>query len=314
MNMTIKKTSSIRRRLFLLVGVGILGITALLYGHRALAESVVYGRAGNVILLGGGKTPAAVLQKFVELAGGIDSPIVVLPLASGDQVEVARYHRELFENVAKAKNVKAVFIRSKEDAMRETVVEAIRLSEGVWFTGGNQSRITERLLNTPALEAVLDVLARGGVVGGTSAGTACQGKVMLDGTGVERRVASKNLGLTPGLGLLDGVILDQHFAARQRQNRLLSAIMENPGYVGLGIDEQTAVWFKPDDTIEVMGNRVVFVYDARNAEAALVGDNPTIRGMHLSIMATGQTMQLLRHVPPQNPILDNLIQKSQSSQ
>jgi cyanophycinase len=269
-----------------------LSFLALSTDAKAHASDVPINRAGNVLLLGGGDAPPAVLRRFVELAGGADAVIVVLPMASGDEQAAASYYAQLFQAETQATQVEPVFINNREEAAQAAVVAAIRRANGVWFTGGDQSRITDRLLGTPAHEALLGVLSGGGVIGGTSAGTACQGTLMIDGSGQEKRIASDNLGLTNGLGIVEGVILDQHFAARQRQNRLLSAILEHPRFLGIGIDEQTAVWFRPDNTFQVIGNRVVFVYDARQAEPSTVSGNPTIRGMTTHILADGQSFRI----------------------
>lgn len=242
---------------------------------------------GHLLLVGGGDKPSAVLQRFIALAGGSDAPIVLLPLASGDSREAGAENLERFAQEG-AKNVTVIHIDDRRDALREDYIEKIRQAGGVWFGGGDQSRIAERLLGTPLLEAVRAMREQGGVVGGTSAGTACQSNPMLVGEGDEHIIRAQNIVVTEGLGLFEGVLVDQHFAKRQRQNRLITAVLEHPDLVGVGIDEATAVWWKPDRTIEVLGESVVFVFDAREATITRADDRIGAVGIATAVLFPGQ--------------------------
>ena len=144
-------------------------------------------------------------------------------------------------------------IDDRRDAVRAGYAQAIDGATGVFFGGGDQSRIASRIVDTPVLDAVRALKARGGVVGGTSAGTACQSAVMLTGDGDEGRVRAGNIAVTRGIGLFEGVIVDSHFVARRRYVRLQAAVLITPRSLGVGVDEATAAWVKPDGTFEVVG-------------------------------------------------------------
>jgi cyanophycinase len=113
---------------------------------------------------------------------------------------------------------------------------------------------------------VTSAFERGAVIGGTSAGTACQSSLMITGDGDFTVINSDNIELTEGFGLFEGVIVDQHHVARRRNNRLMSVVLEHPELLGVGVDEATAVWVRPDGTFEVLGEGWVVVYDASQAK------------------------------------------------
>jgi cyanophycinase len=176
---------------------------------------------------------------------------------------------------------------------------------GVYFAGGDQSRLTAALLGTRVEERLHRLYAEGAVVAGTSAGAAVMTRVMI--TGDERRPLSKEEAFQileaddvvtgTGFGFLEGAIVDQHFVRRRRQNRLHSLVMENPRLVGIGIDEGTAVWVKPDRTFEVLGVGPVVVYDATGAEVARDAEGHGLRasGLTLHVLRRGSRYDLDRH-------------------
>ena len=146
---------------------------------------------------------------------------------------------------------------------------------GVFFSGGDQARVTAAILNTATHQRLLELYRGGAVIGGTSAGAAIMSRVMI--TGDERLnkdsvnafvfIRRDNVVTTEGLGFIDDAIIDQHFAYRKRHNRLISIVLEHPSLVGIGIDEATALLVNPDRMLEVKGEGTVVVYDARRASA-----------------------------------------------
>ncbi len=219
---------------------------------------------GHLVLIGGGKKPARVMKRFVDLGGGGDGRFVVLPLASGDSRDTGAYYVDLLRRHG-ARRVRVVHIDDRRDAHRAIYADAIRGATGVFFTGGDQRRIASRIVGTPVHAALRDMHRRGGVVGGTSAGTACQTDVMLTGDGDPRRQVRGNVGVARGLGLWPGVVVDQHFSQRRRQRRLLSVVLEHPDQVGVGIDEATAAVVAPDGSVRAVGEGTITIYDARRA-------------------------------------------------
>ena len=191
---------------------------------------------GHLVLIGGGKRPAAVMSKFLELAGGPAARILVVPTASELPDTVASYRKELA--ALGATNVEGLDVRIPPDAHRESLVKEVEQAAGIFFAGGDQRRIVKALHDSPVGRAIEAAWRRGAVVGGTSAGTACMSPLMLTGEGDAKTITAKNVELWPGLGLFPGAILDQHFVARQRQNRLMSVVLEHPAYLGIGVDDQ----------------------------------------------------------------------------
>jgi cyanophycinase len=264
----------------------------LLAAEAPLVEARTPVRCGHMLLIGGGYKPPEVLRHFVELAGGGEKPVVVFPLAS----EKSRPTGEELKAqlvAAGAKSVQVVHVDDRRDALKPEVVEAVRRAGGVFFGGGDQNRIAQRMVDTPLLEALRELMARGGVVAGTSAGAACQSEVMFVGEGDETVLRASNIVTTRGIGLLPGTIVDSHFMARKRQGRLESLVLEHPELLGLGIDEATAAWVKPDGTLEVLGQGWVIVYDATRARVVRTRDNRlAVSGLVQHALVDGQRFHL----------------------
>ncbi len=219
---------------------------------------------GHLVLNGGGSKPDAVMEKFVELAGGPDARIVIFPTASGEP-DTGAYYRDLFGGYG-CSNIVVADVRSNDDAEDSALAAEVGDAAGIWFAGGDQRRITDALLDTAVGRAVEAAFVGGAVVGGTSAGTACQSGLMITGDGDFAVITAENVELWRGLGLFRGVIVDQHFVARRRHNRLISVVLEHPDLLGVGVDEATAVWVRPDGTFEVLGDGWVMVFDASQAQ------------------------------------------------
>lgn len=221
------------------------------------------------------------MDRFVELAGGPgQARIAVIPTASGNPERTGEHLvAEMRERGAAESFVVAPAGREAADAALARRLDDVT---GVWLAGGVQSRITDVLKGTPVEQRLHALYSDGAVLGGTSAGAAIMSPLMI--TGDERRpgghrprdepwitIDRDNVVTEPGLGFLDASIVDQHFLRRKRHNRLLSLVLENPGDVGVGIDESTAVHVRPDGRWEVLGESVAVIYDAREAEVTRAG-------------------------------------------
>lgn len=253
---------------------------------------------GHLVLIGGGDKPPEVMRKFVKLAGGPSAPIVAIPTASSEP-DAAAYYEKLFREEYGCTNAVSLDIRKRVDAQRSDWAALARNARGIFFGGGDQIRITNALLGTPVGDAIAAAFASGAVVGGTSAGTACQSEVMLTGEGDFSQVRTRSVETWTGLGFLPtGVVVDQHFIRRQRENRLLSVVLENPDLLGVGVDEETAIWVRPDGTFQVLGRSGVMVFDAKGAP---VSRHPgetgqDLLGVHdlkLHLLLPGETYNLL---------------------
>jgi cyanophycinase len=185
---------------------------------------------GSLVIVGGGNLPDTVRDKFLNLAGGKSAKIVVIPTASDTADSKAG---EMWKRHGAA-SVVVLNTKDRSKADEDTFLKPLREATGVWFGGGDQSRLTAAYLGTGVERELRKLLERGGVIGGTSAGAAVMSRIMIAGGKNEAE-------LKDGFGFLPGVILDQHFSQRQRLLRLVDALKKQPGHVGLGIDEQTAL-------------------------------------------------------------------------
>ena len=254
---------------------------------------------GRLFIAGGGPLPSEFYRHFVELAGGAGrSRIVVFPMASEYEdagVELAGD----FEKLG-ARSERISLTREAADS-EET---AARLSNvtGIWFGGGDQSRLTAALKGTRMERAIQERYRAGAVVGGTSAGAAVISRLMI--TGDERRpggtrpppqesqsafltIDRDNIITKEGFGFLSNVIVDQHFVRRRRHNRLISLVLEHPELIGVGIDEATAVELGPDGWCTVRGESVVILYDARRARVAAAGTPLGGSGLTMHVLTAG---------------------------
>lgn len=243
---------------------------------------------GHLVIIGGGTRPPSIMQLIARLAGGSRGTMLVFPQAS----EVAETGPNLAAEF-KALGLGAVRVIGTDHAGADTdaVVAQTEGATGVYFAGGDQNRLMAVLRGTK-LERRLLALHRGGaVISGTSAGAAVMSRVMI--TGDEKRPLTKdqdwqtieadNVVTAPGLGFLDDVVVDQHFVRRRRHNRLISLVLEQPAQLGVAIDEETAVWVKPERSFEVVGNGPVLVFDAKPATVAKDGDGRGLRGSGLQL-------------------------------
>lgn len=237
------------------------------------------------------------MKKFVELAGGPQALIVVLPTASEDPDYVQRILKS-FKKEHGCQNVKLLNVKTPPDALRTDYAQAVQNAGGIFFTGGDQTRILRVLKDSPLLSAIREAYARGAVVGGTSAGTACMSPLMITGEGNFDVVRPGAVELWPGLGLFAGTIVDQHHLARRRFNRLLTVILEHPELLGVGIDEDTAIWVQPTGSLQVLGASSVLVVDAGRAHVRTVpaeGELPprfSASSLVLHVLSAGDTFDL----------------------
>ncbi|MGQ9617846.1 MAG: cyanophycinase [Candidatus Aminicenantia bacterium] len=215
---------------------------------------------GHLIIMGGGPRPEEVMKKFVELSG--PGKIVVFPTASSEPEVTGENLKKEFEK-AGAREVIVLNIRKREDAENPEFFEKAKDANGFFFSGGDQRRITEAFLETPFHQFLKRKFKDGAVIGGTSAGTAAMSELMITGEGDFTVIEKGSVELAKGLGLFKYGILDQHFLKRQRNNRLISAVLQNPHFIGVGIDEGTAIWVKPGWKFEVMGNSQVTIYEVK---------------------------------------------------
>jgi cyanophycinase len=239
----------------------------------------------------------AILKSFVDLAGGQDARILVLPTASED-ADAGQDYVDVFTKMGAA-TVERAAIHSREDANSDEMVKRLEAATGVFITGGDQGRLSALVVGTEFSTLLRERNATHGlVVAGTSAGASIlSAHMMLNGEG-EAPPHKGMLEIVAGFGLLDDIIIDQHFNTRGRIGRLLTVFAANPGLVALGIDENTAVVIQPDGMAKAIGENSVIVLDGRNTYSDFHdrsdGEILTITGSSIHVLAPGRIFDLNR--------------------
>jgi len=224
--------------------------------------------AGPLVLMGGGDRPPEAMQRLVEWAGGPKARFLVVTWASS---EPAASYEGVREDLAPLRpaSIEMAPLPPLDAAARQKFLGLLKQATGVFFGGGDQSRIMEVLKDGELLEAVRRRHRDGIVFGGTSAGTAVMSKIMITGEGDFTTIDAAKVETREGLGLIPGVIVDQHFLERRRQNRLFGLVLAHPEELGLGIDEDAALLVEEGRKAQAVGGPVMLV-DAREKPGALV--------------------------------------------
>jgi cyanophycinase len=230
---------------------------------------------GTLLIVGGGSQPEELVKHFVDLAGGPGKArIAILPMATSSAAEAGAEKEAQLDSLG-ADSFVLNFSRSHADD--DSLVKKVQRATGIWFPGGDQSLLTAALGGSAVLRAIHERYEAGAVVGGTSAGAAVMSDSMITGnqyypgltTAVDSssftRIGRRTIEIVPGLGFVHNAIVDQHFIRRQRENRLISVVLERPSLLGVGIDEGTALKVTPDGKWVVLGRSVVMILDARRA-------------------------------------------------
>jgi cyanophycinase len=268
-----------------------------------MAKKKAERRAGQLVIIGGAEDKdeeCGVLREFVRLAGGWRARLVIISVASDAPAEVAGIYEKTFRRLG-VRQVRALEVAGRADANGEGAVVAIEAATGVFFTGGNQLRIT-RLLGGTRLDTALHCgHERGLVVAGTSAGAAMMSSVMIVGSAPTMTLRAGVVELGSGLGFLPGVLIDQHFEQRGRLRRLLAAIAQHPHELGLGIDEDTGV-VVDGRAFEVVGSGSVTVVDAGGLTHTNLGEVErhellAICGVRIHVLPAGYRFDLQTRAP-----------------
>ncbi len=271
----------------------------------ALPLSALAGPKGHLFIVGGGDWPDGMMKRFVGLAGRFGTGrIVILPMASSVPEESAAEEAEGFRKLG-AKDV-VTHILTREQALKPESAALLDGAGGVFFSGGDQSRLTAVLLDTPVHRKLIELYDQGAVIGGTSAGAAVMSEVMITGDEVRKPAAGRefetlqaaNVVTTRGFGFVRTAVIDQHFVTRKRYNRLISVLAEHPDLLGVAIDESTAILVRPDGAFEVVGVKQVVIYDPANAKFRILpNSNIAFTGLVMHALINGDTFDLNTRKP-----------------
>lgn len=253
---------------------------------------------GWIIPIGGGEEKernAVILERFVQLCGGRDAKLVVVPTASKLEDTGARY-QAIFRELGAAE-VEVMDFDTRRDGDEPGRVAAIKACDGVFLTGGNQMRLATTIGGTAVAKAIREHNANGGHVAGTSAGASFLSEHMIAFGDDNRTPHAGSVTLAPGLGLTNRVVIDQHFTQRARLGRLITALAFNPFLIGLGLDEDTAAFIAPDQTVEVEGSGTLTIVDASklkfsSMDRAGADDPVSMLGLTMHVLIRGATFNL----------------------
>lgn len=244
---------------------GLFALTLLFSCTPATDKQSAPVAKGHLFIIGGGDRTPQLLERFIALAGGANAKILVIPFASEYTEEVGSSQKEDFQKLGCRADY-VLFDKGQAD-LDENLAKLDSVT-GVFFSGGDQLRLTGMLLGTKFLERIKEIYRQGGVVGGTSAGAAVMSKIMITGEEAINKdqdsafpfIKKGNTVTAEGFGFIDYAIIDQHFIRRNRENRLLELVISHQ-MPGIGIDESTAIIVDGTGSFEVLGDRSVMVFE-----------------------------------------------------
>jgi cyanophycinase len=255
-------------------------------------------KRGFIVPVGGAEEKigdVTILRRFAELCGGKGSSIAIIPTASMLSETGGRYEK-IFTDLG-VKEARVLPIAHRSDCERKDWLEILNRVNGVFLTGGNQLRLSTMIGGTPVAKMLRTRNAEGLHVAGTSAGAAflCEHMIAFGKEGASPR--ARIVTLAPGLGLTNRIIIDQHFRQRDRLGRLLTALAYNPFAIGIGLDENTAGFIGPDESLEVVGSGALTIVDPSGLEFSSMArvrknDAVCLIGLKLHILDQGSTFHL----------------------
>jgi cyanophycinase len=261
-------------------------------------------KKGTLIIIGGAedkKRDCTILTKVAELSGGREGKLIILTAATEYPSKVGKEYKNLFQRLH-VPNIDAMHIETREDADDPEKLQRMESASCVFFTGGDQLKITSLIGGTKTDRLLKEAFSDGLVVAGTSAGASAMSETMITSGDDDEAPKRCTVKMAPGLGLLSGVVIDQHFAQRGRIGRLLAAVAQNPYVLGIGIDEDTAVVVKPDETFEVIGSNAVTILDGIHLSYTNVSEsNPddilALTDITLHVLPQGYEFDIRNRVP-----------------
>jgi len=246
---------------------------------------------GTLLIIGGAedkKGDCKILKQFVQMAEARGGKIVIMTAATQYPEKVSSEYIKLFKRLGAGKVV-SLDIPSRQQAQLPETSEVILSSGGVFFTGGDQLRITSLLGGTEVDYALHEAYRRGTVIAGTSAGASVMSATMIIGGDGDSTPQQSSISMGPGMGLVREVVIDQHFAQRGRLGRLVSTVAQQPAMLGVGIDEDTAVIINSKGEMKVIGSQTVTIVDGNNCEHTNVSEAKPEQPLAL----TGLTVHIL---------------------
>jgi len=238
---------------------------------------------GSLVIVGGAMRDTNIVDRFIELAGGIDAPMVVIPTASGAE-EINHERITRFLTARGATDVTVVHTYDSLEADTPEFTEPIKRASGLWYAGGRQWRIVDAYGGTITEQEIRKILDRGGVIGGSSAGATIQGSYLVRGDTKANTIMMGDH--EKGFNYLTASAIDQHLLVRNRQHDLVEVIEAHPHLLGIGLDENTAIIVQGDE-FEVIGKSFVAIYDYSLWNEGDNGESPLTNGGKFFLLRAG---------------------------
>lgn len=262
---------------------------------------------GNLIIIGGAEDKKGEKEILKEVCSKLDrenEELVIATVATELPEEVGKEYTKIFRNLG-VKKISVLDIQERDNAFEEKNIDMLKAASIVFFTGGDQLKITSLLGGTPLYKVIKDIYKDGCVFVGTSAGASVMSDTMIISGSDDDSPKKCTVKMAPGLGLIKDVIIDQHFAQRGRVGRLLGAIAENPECLGIGIDEDTAIEVCDKGYFKVIGSSAVYVIDASNISYTNVSEqNPdellSMFNVRMHVLKCDDKFDLVKRQPFEN--------------
>jgi cyanophycinase len=258
---------------------------------------------GKLIIIGGNENKnqeGEILKRVAHDVG--DGKLCIVTVASTVGDELWESYRYIFKNLG-VKKLSHLDVVHRTANVDEKAYSTVKDATAVFFTGGDQLKITSELGGTIVLERIIDIYNKGGILAGTSAGASVMGEIMMvQGKSDSSFRIGSSLKMSPGLGLANNVLIDQHFAERGRIGRLLGAVAHNPKYLGIGIDEDTAIVLEDKVGFNVIGSGAVYVLDAHESNGSNLSEADedsalSIFNVKLHLLVGGDSYDIVHHRP-----------------
>lgn len=258
-------------------------------------------KGGSLVIIGGREDKHGdkeILRAVAERCNG--GKLVVTTVATSHVDEVWAEYRGLFHELG-VRSVEHLHIEDRDDAFSPGRLDVLHGAGAVFFTGGDQLRITSRIGGAPICERIRELFNRGGIIAGTSAGASAMSETMLVSGPSDESHKMDSLQMAPGLGFINGVIIDQHFAERGRLGRLVGAVAQNPRLLGIGLDENTAV-IGEANRLTVIGGGAVYIVDGVRESYTNLSEQKndkvmSVFDLRLHILSAGDSFDLATRRP-----------------
>lgn len=268
--------------------------------------------SGNLIIIGGSEDKNGrkeILKKVCNSINKEKDILLIATIATEYPKEVENNYRKAFSELG-VKNIKVLDIPNREEAFKEYNRQLVEEAKLIFFTGGDQLRITSLIGGSCVYEELKRSCEKGVYIVGTSAGASVMSNTMIVGGKDEEDPKKSIIRMSPGLGLVNNVIIDQHFVQRGRIGRLLAAVAQNPEVLGIGIDENTAIIVNKEGDIEVIGEGAVYFVDGSEITYSSVSEQFTdevisIYNVKIHVLKQGNKFSIVNKVPFEEEIAED---------